>query len=75
MIVGGLALAILNAVLSPLAKVFGAVIPLVTAAMLSVAANIIILYFAAIYLPQVEINGLKPLFLSGILIGLINAIL
>ena len=75
LIVGGLALAILNAVLYPLAKVFGAVIPLVTAAMLSVAANIIILYFAAIYLPQVEISGLKPLFLSGLLIGLINAIL
>lgn len=75
LIVGGLALAILNAVLHPITKIFGAIIPLVTSAMLSAAANIIILYFAAIYLPQMEINGLKPLVLSGLLIGLINTIL
>lgn len=75
LIVGGLALAIANAVLYPLLKVIGDLLPFITAAMLMAAANIIILYFADIYVAQLAIDGMRPLFWSALLIGVLNSLL
>lgn len=74
-VVGGLALAILNAVLYPLLKVVGDILPFITAAMLMVAANMVILYLGDIYLAQLSIEGMRPLFWSAVLIGLVNTLI
>lgn len=75
LIVGGAALAILNAVLYPFLKVIADLLPFITTAMTVAAANIVILYFADVYLTQLAINGLKPLLWSAVLIGVTNTLL
>jgi len=75
LVVGGLALALVNLILYPFLKVIAAVLPFITTAMLVVAANLAIVYVASFYLPQLAISGVKPLLLSSILIGLVNSLL
>lgn len=74
-VAGGIALAIINAVLHPILKAIGAALPLITGAMLMVVFNIALLYFAAEYIPQITIGGWKPLIFSGLLVGIVNSIL
>lgn len=71
----GIALAIVNAVLSPILNAIGAALPFVTGAMLMVALDIVLLYAGALYLPQIAFDGLRPLLLSGLLLGVVNSIL
>ncbi|MBI2055330.1 MAG: phage holin family protein [Candidatus Sungbacteria bacterium] len=74
-VVGGAALAAVNLILGPILKVVGAVLPLITFAMLSVLINIGIIYFADSYSAELAVSGLKPLIFSGGLVGIINALL
>lgn len=73
--VGGAALAAINLVLGPILKIIGAVLPLITSAMLSIALNIAVIYFADAYFSELTVEGLRPLVFSGGLIGIINALL
>ena len=71
----GLALAAVNAVLHPILGAIGAALPFVTGAMLMAALDIVLLYAGALYLPQIAIDGLEPLLLSGLLLGIVNSLL
>ena len=75
LIAGGLALAIINAVLYPLLKVTGDLLPFITTAMVVVAVNMVILYLGDIYLAHLAISGLKPLFWSALIIGIVNTLI
>ncbi len=74
LLLGGLALAILNAFLRPILKFLGALLPLITFALLAVILNGLIIYLADIYLTNLAISGLRAQVLVAILIGMVNAI-
>lgn len=72
---GGAALAAINLAIGPILKVIGAVLPLITSAMLSIGLNIAVIYFADAYLAELTVSGLAPLIYSGGLVGIVNALL
>lgn len=75
LVVTGIALALANALLRPILKAVGAILPLVTGALLLVILNIILLYIGSHSLPVLAIDGLRPLLLGGLLLGIVNAVL
>lgn len=71
-----IALAIINVILYPILNVIAAVLPFITTAMLMVVLNMAILYAAAIFFPAtLTLAALKPLLLSGLLLGIVNTLL
>lgn len=75
LLLAGILLAVVNAVLYPIAKVFGAIVPLITTAILMAAVNGVVLYAASRSLPNIILAGWKPTLLASLLLGIVNSIL
>ena len=75
LLVGGLALALVNVVLRPILQVIGAALPFITGAMLMVVLNMVLLYIGAAYFTALTIEGIRPLLWSGLLLGIVNTLL
>lgn len=71
----GITLAAVNAGLSPVLRVIAAALPFLTTVMLLVALNLTLIYAGTVFLPVFIPIGLKPLILSSLLLGIMNALL
>lgn len=75
LLLAGITLAVLNTVLRPVLKIVSFPFIILTFGLFHVVINMAILKIADIILPSLTIAGLKPLFLSSLLIGIANSIL
>lgn len=75
MILGGVALGVANIILGPFLRVSAALLPLVTFPILSVAANIALLFFADQFLTEFSVANSRQLLTVGLALGILNAIL
>ena len=71
---GGIALALANTALRPILKVIGAVLPLITFALLSIAWNAALLFAADVSLDTLSLQGLRALGGTSLIIGFLNAL-
>lgn len=75
LVVGGVIFALANMITWPISQVIGALLPLVTSAMVAVAVNAVFLFIADLYLPELAISGFRPLISGAFLLGIVNSIL
>ena len=75
LIVGGLVLALLNAVVRPILKLLSFPLIIITFGLFHIVINMAILYFADTLLAPLAIEGFKALFFSSLMIGIVNAII
>lgn len=71
---GGIAFALANTALRPILKVIGAVLPLITFALLSIAWNAVLLFAADLSFDMLSLQGLRALGGASLLIGFLNAL-
>ena len=70
---GALVLALLNAILVPVARVITAPIRWLTLGLFNIVIMMAVLWIADYLLPQLAIQGIVPLFWTSLIVGLANA--
>lgn len=75
LIIGGLILALLNAIVRPVLKFFSFPFIILTFGLFHIVINLAVLYFADLLIPMLAIEGFKALFFGSLLIGIVNAIM
>lgn len=74
-IIGGLILALLNAIVRPALKLISYPFIILTFGLFHIIINLAILYFADLLTPMLAIESFKALFFGSLLVGIANAIL
>ena len=71
----GLVIGLINGILKPIVKLFSFPLIFLTAGLFGIVINIALLAFADFLLPQLTIQGIVPLLLTSIILGVVHFIL
>lgn len=74
-IAGGVILAVLNLILRPILKLVSFPFLIITFGLFNVVINLVILYLADWYLPELTISGFMAYLFGSFLIGIVNTFL
>jgi putative membrane protein len=66
----GFVLGVLNTFAKPVLKIVALPLRIITLGLFNIAINMIIIWFLDVFFPELVINGLLPLFLTSVIIGL-----
>ena len=70
--IAGLVLGVINALMKPLVKLLSFPLLILTAGLFGIVINLGMLWFLDLLLPQLTINGILPLVLTSLMLGVVH---
>ncbi|OHA47839.1 MAG: hypothetical protein A2806_02230 [Candidatus Terrybacteria bacterium RIFCSPHIGHO2_01_FULL_48_17] len=72
LVIAGLVLGVINALMKPLVKLLSFPLLILTAGLFGIVINLGMLWFLDLLLPQLTINGILPLVLTSLMLGVVH---